>query len=59
MKHSRLLAAGVLAAGLLFDCAPKKPLVYDTTHDFDIRADFTNMRHYAWLTLRSPQPSPR
>ncbi|MEJ2473812.1 MAG: DUF4136 domain-containing protein, partial [Desulfobacterales bacterium] len=26
-----------------------KPSIYDTTYDYDIRADFTTMRHYAWL----------
>jgi len=49
MKHLRLLALCVLTAGLLYHCAPSKPLVYDTTYDFDIRTDFKNMRHYAWL----------
>ena len=49
MKHLRLLALCVLTAGLLYHCAPSKPLIYDTTYDFDIRADFKTMRHYAWL----------
>ncbi|MFZ1955468.1 MAG: DUF4136 domain-containing protein [Desulfobacterales bacterium] len=49
MKHLRLLALCVLTAGLLYHCAPSKPLVYDTTYDFDIRTDFKTMRHYAWL----------
>jgi hypothetical protein len=49
MKHLRLLALCVLTAGLLYSCAPSKPLIYDTTYDFDIRTDFKTMRHYAWL----------
>jgi hypothetical protein len=49
MKNLRQLAVCVLTAGLLYHCAPTKPLVYDTAYDYDIRADFTAMRHYAWL----------
>ena len=49
MKHLRLFALCVLTAGLLYHCAPSKPLIYDTTYDYDIRADFKTMRHYAWL----------
>lgn len=51
MKHLRLLVACVLTAGLLYHCAPSKPLIYDTTYDYDIRVDFTALKHYAWLPL--------
>ncbi|MFZ0611367.1 MAG: DUF4136 domain-containing protein [Desulfobacterales bacterium] len=51
MKHLRLLAVCVLTTVLLYHCAPAKPLIYETTYDYDIRVDFTAMRHYAWLPL--------
>ncbi|MFZ0131065.1 MAG: DUF4136 domain-containing protein [Desulfobacterales bacterium] len=51
MKHLRLFAVCVLTTVLLYHCAPVKPLVYDTSYDYDIRVDFTAMRSYAWLPL--------
>ena len=51
MKHVRLLAVCVLTTVLLYHCAPVKPLVYDTSYDYDIRVDFRTMSRYAWLPL--------
>jgi hypothetical protein len=50
MKHLRLALILLLATGLLYNCAPK-PLVYNTTYDFDINARFTDQKRYAWLPL--------
>ena len=50
MKHLRLALILLLATGLLYNCTPK-PLVYNTTYDFDINAGFSDQKRYAWLPL--------
>jgi hypothetical protein len=50
MKHLRLVLILLLATGLLYNCTPK-PLVYNTNYDFDINAEFSDQKRYAWLPL--------
>ena len=50
MKYLRLALILLLTTGLLTSCTPK-PLVYNTTYDFDINAEFTDQKRYAWLPL--------
>lgn len=46
----RLLMIG-LAAGIFFQCAEDKALIYETNYDYDIEADFEKLGRYAWLPL--------
>ena len=52
MKPFRLLLILGLMAGVLFNCADNRPLVYETNYDFDIEADLVNLNRYDWLPLR-------
>ena len=40
----------LLASGFLYSCSPK-PLVYNTSYDYDINARFADKNRYAWLPL--------
>ena len=50
MTYLRLALALFLTTGLLTNCTPK-PLVYHTTYDYDINAEFSDQKRYAWLPL--------
>ena len=50
MTYVRLALILLLTFGLLTNCTPK-PLVYQTTYDYDINAEFTDQKRYAWLPL--------
>lgn len=51
MKSFRRLLILGLVSGIFLHCTHDSVLVYETSYDFDIEADMTNLSRYDWLPL--------